>query len=270
MIRGWFGPPGAVVPVPPCRDGISESGNRAATERIAFSGTRHLQVGGGSVRSWDLSVAGTPAQLAPLKFASTTAVPWVWVSPSAQASNLLTPGQSMFADGEVTYAGGASARSGVLMAGDTAAVRWAGGPAGSAVGVAVGKPVPVIGGVPVTVSAWTQRAGAGTSTRLAYTFIDATGTSIGSNTLSGIGQDGLRRVSWTLTPPEGAAGLTVLIRDAALLALPQVTWGISQVPWADGRGVYRVAVTDWSEDQEKVLPDGTLWVSASMKMLEVG
>src|SRR5699024_279373 len=177
MIRGWFGPPGAVVPVPPCRDGISESGNRAATERIAFSGTRHLQVGGGSVRSWDLSVAGTPAQLAPLKFASTTAVPWVWVSPSAQASNLLTPGQSMFADGEVTYAGGASARSGVLMAGDTAAVRWAGGPAGSAVGVAVGKPVPVIVGVRGTGSGWSWRTGGGTCTRRACNFLESYGTS---------------------------------------------------------------------------------------------
>lgn len=270
MLTGWFGSPGALVPVTPYRGGISESSSRTVTEKITFAGTRHLQVGGGSARSWDLSVAGTPAQLAPLKFASTTAVPWVWVSPAAQASNLLTPGQSMFADGEVAYAGGASSRSGALVVGDTATVRWSGGPLGGQINVTGDRPVPVRVGVPVTVSVWAQRAGAQTSARLSYWFRDATGAQVEASTLSGSSSDALVRRSWTLTPPAGAATISVMIRDAAVLAMPQVTWGGSQAPWADGRGVHRVAVTDWSEDQEKVLPDGTLWVSASMKMLEVG
>lgn len=270
MLAGWFGSPGALVPVTPYRGGISEDSGRTVTEKIVFSGARHLQVGGGSARSWALSVAGSPAQLAPLKFASTTAVPWVWVSPAAQASNLLTPGQSMFAAGEVAYSGGASARSGVLLAGDTAVVRWAGGPVGSSVLVTGGKPVAVRAGVPVTVSAWTQRASADTSTRLQYTFRDATGATVGTASLSGLSGTALQRIAWTITPPAGSADMTLLFRDAAAIAMPQVTWGGSQVPWADGRGVYRVAVTGWSEDQETVLTDGTLWVSASMKMLEVG
>lgn len=270
MVQGWFGSPGALVPVTPYRGSLSESSDRKTSELISFSGRRHLQVSGGSVRSWSVGVAGSPAQLAPLKFASSTAVSWVWVSPAAQASNLLTPGQSMMADGQVSYAGGASARSGALAAGDSFVTRWAGGPVGSDVNVTGGKPVPVRPGVPVTVSAWTQRAAAGSSTRLTYTFRDATGATVGASTLGGPEGTALQRAVWTLTPPAGAADLIILIRDAATLALPQVTWSAQAAPWADGRGVYRVAVTEWSEDQETILTDGTLWVSASMKMLEVG
>lgn len=270
MLTAWFGAPGALVPVTPYRGSLSEHDGRIRSEVISLGGTRHVQVGGGSARSWSMTVAGGPVDLAPLKFAATTAVPWVWVSPAAQASNLLTPGQSMLAGGEVAYSGGAGARSGVLLAGDDPVVRWAGGPTGSSVLVTGAKPVPVRAGVPVTVSAWTQRAASDSSTRLTYTFRDATGAAFASSTLGGPAGTVLQRAAWTITPPAGAAEMTVLIRDAATVAAPQVTWTTAPVAWADGRGVYRVVVSDWSEDQERVMTDGTLWVSASMKLLEVG
>lgn len=264
MIQGWFGSPGALVPVTPYRGSLSESSGRVTSELITLSGRRHLQVGAGSARSWSMTVAGDPAHLAPLKFASTTAMPWVWVSPAAQASNLLTPGQSMMEDA------GAAVVRGALDLGGAWVSQWATGHSSSTVSVTGGKPVPVRPGVPVTVSAYVQRADPAKAVQLVFGFLDATGSVLFSTTRDSPAGAQLQRAAWTLVPPAGAASLTVVFRYAAVLAAPQVVWGSLPLPYSDGRGVYRVAVTDWSEDQETIQTNGGLWVSASMKMLEVG
>lgn len=265
MLSGWFGAPGALMPVAPYRGSLSESDNRATNEMVSFSGARHVQVGAGSARSWSMTVAGSPAQLAPLRFASSQPVSWVWVSPAAQASNLLTPRQSVLAD-----AGSAIVR-GALDLGDGGwASQWATGHSTSTVSVTRTHPVPVRAGVPVTASAYVQRADPAVPVQAVLQFLDATGAALSVFTLNGPAGAGLQRASWTRTPPVGAAGATLVIRYAAVLAAPQMVWGARPGPYSDGRGVWRVVVTDWSEDQGTILPDGSLWVSASFTLSEVG
>lgn len=264
MIQGWFGSPGALIPVTPYRGSLSESSGRVTSELITLSGRRHLQVGAGSARSWSMSVAGSPAHLAPLKFASTTAMPWVWVSPAAQASNLLTPGQSMMEN-----AGAAIAR-GALDLGGAWVSQWATGHSSSTTLVTGFHPVPVRPGVTVMVSAYVQRSDPAVPVQMVFQFLDATGVAVAGSTRDSPAGAQLQRGSWPLTPPVGSASLTVMFRYGAVVAAPQVVWGSAPLPYSDGRGVYRVAVTDWSEDQETIQTDGSLWLSASMKMLEVG
>lgn len=271
MLTGWFGAPGGLMPVSPYKGGLSETDARSVSEQISFSGARHVQVGPGSARSWSMSMAGPPVDLAPLRFAASRPALWVWVSPAAQASNLLTPAQSMLDPSEVLLLSGASTQRGALELGDGVWVsQWAGGTSTSTVSVTGAKPVPVRAGVPVTVSAWVQRSDPAVPVQMVFEFLDATGAVLFSTTRDSPAGSGLVRAAWTLTPPVGSASLTLRFRYAAVLAAPQVLWGSAPGPYSDGRGVYRVVVTDWSEDQELILSDGTLWLSASMTLMEVG
>lgn len=264
MLSGWFGSPGSLIPVTPYRGSLSEDSGRVTSEQITFSGRRHVQVGGGSARSWSMTVAGSPADLSPLRFASTTPMPWVWVSPAAQASNLLTPAQSMMENA------GAAVVRGALDLGGAWVSQWATGHSSSTVTVTGGKPVPVRPGVPVTVSAWVQRSDPAVPVQLVFGFLDSSGAVLFSTTRDSPAGAQLQRAAWTLTPPAGSASLTVVFRYAATLAAPLVRWGSKAGEYSDGRGVYRVVVKDWSEDQETIQTDGSLWLSASMTLLEVG
>lgn len=163
----------------------------------------------------------------------------------------------------------AGARTGLMNVDGMPVVTWAGGPIGGQINVTGDQPVPVIPGTPVTVSIWGKRAGPRTSARLSYWFRDATGAQVEAATLSGSSSDDLVRRSWTLTPPPGAATLSVLIRDAAILALPQVTWTPDAVDWSPGRGVHRVVVLPGSESP-LVAHSRQVLTSAAYTILEVG
>lgn len=163
----------------------------------------------------------------------------------------------------------AGARTGLLNIDGMPVVTWAGGPIGGQINVTGDQPVPVIPGTPVTVSIWGKRAGQRTSARLSYWFRDVTGAQVEAATLSGSSSDDLVRRSWTLTPPPGAATLSVLIRDAAILALPQVTWTDGPVDWAPGRGVHRVVVVPGSESPI-VAHRRQVLTGAAYTILEVG
>lgn len=163
----------------------------------------------------------------------------------------------------------AGARTGLMNVDGMPVVTWAGGPIGGQINVTGDQPVPVIPGTPVTVSVWGKRAGQRTSARLSYWFRDVTGAQVEAATLSGSSSDDLVRRSWTLTPPPGAATLSVLIRDAAILALPQVTWTDGPVDWAPGRGVHRVVVVPGSESPI-VAHRRQVLTGAAYTILEVG
>lgn len=270
-VTGWFGAPAALMPVAPLRGSLKETPGRITSELISINGTRHVQMGPGSARSWSMTVPGRPKDLAPLKFASTQPVSWVWVSPAAQASNLLTPAQSMLDPSEVIFLNGAASQRGALLLSDGAWVpQWASGHSGSTVSVTGGKPVPVRAGVPVTVSAHVQRSDPAVPVQLDFEFLDAIGAVVFSTTRDSPAGTALLPAAWTLMPPARSASLTLRFRYAAALAAPQVVWGSTPGPYSDGRGVYRVVVTGWSEDQERILSDGSVLLSASMTLLEVG
>ena len=266
-MTSFSGLPGALAEIA-CPASEVTGLDRAVSELVPFSGERIVQLGRRVRRSWSIDYGVEhPRDYAVLDALARWESPLVWVGALAQATNLLTPEQATLQSAE--FAGGAGARAGLLDVGGMPVVTWAGGPSGGQVNITGDQRVPVRAGVPVTVSIWGQRAAANTSARLSYWFRDATGAQVEAETLSGSSSDDLVRRSWTLTPPPGAATLSVLIRDAAILALPQVTWTDGPVDWAPGRGVHRVVVVPGSESPI-VAHRRQVLTGAAYTILEVG
>lgn len=266
-MTSWIGAPGALVPIVcPVNEGTDRS--RAVSARVAFSGARVVQVGKGVLRSWSIDYdVEHPRDLAVLDALTRWEAPLSWVGALAQATNLLTPGMASMID--AGHQGGASARTGALELDGMHVVLWAGGPVGSYVIVTGGETVPVRAGVPVTFSAWTQRAESASPVRLRYSFRDATGTAILTSEANGPAGDGLQRASWTLTPPAGAADVSLWVREAATVAAPQFTWTSTAVEWAPGRGVSQVVVVPGTESP-LIAHSSNVLVSSGYTILEVG
>ena len=266
-MTSYIGLPGALVPItcPTREDGTF---GRSMSEMVPFSGGRVVQLGRGVRRSWSVDYAVEhPRDLAVLDTLTRWETPLSWVGALAQATNLLTPGMAAMMD--ASFQGGASARSGALDLGGFPVVAWAGGPVGSTVNVTGGANVPVRAGVPVTFTAWTQRAVAGTSVNLRYSIRDATGTAIRTQEVAGPAGAGLQRAVWTLTPPAGAADMSLWVRNAAVVAAPQFTWTAGAVEYAPGRGVSQVVVLPGSESPLAAHSTQAL-VAAAYTILEVG
>lgn len=266
-MTSFIGLPGALAEIAcPTREDITT--DRAVSELVPFSGARIVQLGRRTRRSWSIDWgAEHPRDYAVLDALTRWDTPLVWVGALAQATNLLTPEQAALED--ASFADGAGSLRGLITPGGTPVLQWAGGPRGSAVNVTAEKPVPVRAGVPVTVSLWGQRAASDTSVRFAYNFRDSTGAVVQTSTLSGRSTDDLVRLWWTLTPPPGAADMSVLVRDAQVLALPQVTWTSTVMEWAPGRGVHRVVVLPGNETP-LVAHNRQVLTQAAYSILEVG
>lgn len=266
-MTSFIGMPGALAEIA-CPTTESQSSNRVASEQVAFSGRRIVQLGNRVRRTWSVEYGVEhPRDFAVLDALTRWDGPLVWVGAMAQATNLLTPGQATL--GDATFSGGASARSGLINPGGIPAVSWAGGPPGSVVSLTGPRLVPVRPGVPVTVSVWTQRADSGRSTRLVYEFRDAIGANVDSGLVTGPSGPDLQRAVWTIVPPVGAAEVVLGVHDAATVALPQVTWTAGEVDYAPGRGVHRVVVVPGSESPI-LARRGRVLVDAAYTVMEVG
>lgn len=240
-MTSYIGLPGALVPIA-CPTTEDAQHDRASSESVSFSGQRHVQLGPRVRRSWSIGYGVEhPRDYAVLDALTRWETPLSWVGALAQATNLLTPEQALME-------GRTGMMRGALDLGDDLWVaQWVAGHSTSTVSVTGAFPVPVRPGVPVTVSAYVQRADPARPVQVVLQFLDATGAVLSAITADGPAGSGIQRASWTRTPPVGAAGATVVIRYAAVLAAPQVTWTPTATPWAPGRGVNRVIVLPGSE-----------------------
>lgn len=262
-MTSYIGLPGALVPLV-CPTTESTSRDRSATEMVPFSGRRVVQLGPRTRRSWSVDYGVEhPRDYAVLDAFTTWATPLVWVGALAQATNLLTPEQAV-----LDHVGTALVR-GALDLGDLWVAQWATGHASSTVTVTGAHPVPVRAGVPLTISAYVQRADPAVPVQMVFQFLDATGAVVFATTRNGPAGTGMQRAVWPLTPPVGSASLTVVIRYAAVLAAPQVTWTPGAVPWAPGRGVHRVVVLPGSETP-LIAHSRQVLTNAAYTIMEVG
>lgn len=262
-MTSYIGLPGALVPIV-CPTSEPRSDERTMTEMVTASGRRVVQLGPRVRRSWSVEY-GTehPRDYAVLDALTRWSTPLSWVGALAQATNLLTPDQAAM-----------EGRPGVMrgaldLGGDLWVAQWVAGHSTSTVSVTGAFPVPVRPGVPVTVSAYVQRADPARPVQLVLQFLDATGAVLSAITDDGPAGPGIPRASWTRTPPVGAAGVTVVIRYAAILAAPQVTWTPTATPWAPGRGVNRVVVLPGSESP-LIAHSQQVLTSAAYTIMEVG
>ena len=262
-MTSYIGLPGALVPIA-CPTSEPRSDERAVSERVTFSGRRVVQMGPRVRRTWSIDwSAQHPRDYAVLDALTRWESPLSWVGALAQATNLLTPEQA-----NLDHAGAAVMR-GALDLGDLWVAQWATGHSSSTVSVTGAYPVPVRAGVPVTASAYVQRADPAKPVQAVLQFLDATGAVLYAVTINGPAGAGIQRASWTRTPPTGAAGMTLVIRYAAVLAAPQVTWTPTAVPYAPGRGVNRVVVLPGSESPI-VAHQSQVLTSAAYTIMEVG
>lgn len=246
-MSSWIGLPGALVELK-CPSREDATPERAHTELVTLSGRRVVQLGRRVRRSWGVeNGVAYPRDYAVLDALTRWETPLVWVGALAQATNLLTPEQAALDPSDVVASGGASILRGALDLGDLVVPQWATGHSGSTLGLTGGKPVPVRGGVPITISAYVQRADPATPVQMVFEFLDATGAVLFSTTRDSPAASGIVRASWGLTPPVGSASLSLRFRYAAVLAAPQVTWTPTVTKWSPGRGVHRVVALPGSE-----------------------
>lgn len=262
-MSSFIGLPGALAEIrSPSRENTSSE--RSVSEMVTFSGQRVVQLGPRVRRSWSIDwSAQHPRDYAVLDALTRWSTPLSWVGALAQATNLLTPDQAEM-EGRPGMMRGA-----LDLGGDMWVAQWVAGHSTSTVSVTGAFPVPVRAGVPVTVSAYVQRADPAVPGQLVLQFLDATGAVLSAITADGPAGSGIQRASWTRTPPVGAAGATVVIRYAAILAAPQVTWTPTATPWAPGRGVNRVIVLPGSESPI-IAHSKQVLTNAAYTIMEVG
>lgn len=265
-MKSYIGLPGALVPIT-CPVSEDVRHERSSSELVTFSGRRHVQLGPRVRRSWSVEYGVEhPRDYAVLDALTRWDTPLSWVGALAQATNLLTPEQAALEDVGLSVA---SQVRGVLQVGDLWVPQWVAGSAISTLILTNAGGVPVRYGVPVTVSAYVERADAATPVQMVFQFLDSTGGVLVSQTREDVAGVGVRRAAWTLSPPEGAATLTVRFRAAAIVAAPQVTWTPTVTPWAPGRGVHRVVVLPGSESPI-VAHSKQVLTSAAYTIMEVG
>jgi hypothetical protein len=206
--------------------------------------------------------------------------PFWWVDPWAQVTNLLTPAASVLEVGtwRAEDAAKAVSAASVLLAD--------GGRAGRSIVVGVpselltlprrptasGWPaadnIPVLPGKPVTASVYAS----GTAVDVRMQWLDAAGTSLGSQTARTAAPGAIaRRCSVTGVPPEGAASCYVAVTGANVIARPAVTWTARVMPWHVGQGMPRVVVAAIDEDPALAsIAPGRQWAASSYTVTEVG
>lgn len=263
-MTSYIGLPGALVPIT-CPASEDVQPDRTVSEMVPFSGRRVVQLGPRVRRSWSVEYGVEhPRDYAVLDALTRWSTPLSWVGALAQATNLLTPEQAIMA-----HAGSALVHGALNLGDGLWVTEWATGHSTSTTLVTGSYGVPVRPGVTVTVSAYVQRSDPAVPVQMVFQFLDATGAALTTSTRNSPAGEQLQRASWLLTPPAGSAGLTVMFRYAAITAAPQITWTPGVVPWAPGRGVYRVVVLPGSESPI-IAHSKQVLTSAAYTILEVG
>lgn len=199
-------------------------------------------------RLWSLSAAyASPGELAALMDFATGVWgngPFVWVSPTAPAINLLTPGIASCGpeasqNAAITVGGPVLLPDGTwvgrsLVNSNTAIQMWF-GPA----------TIPVVVGSPVTASAYVLGAGA----QVTLQFFDMAGAVLSTHDSPAAGVAGtLTRLSVTATPPVGSASCRIIARLTAQAVRPAITWTSQVMEWGPGEGCDKAIVESASRE----------------------
>lgn len=190
--------------------------------------------------------------------------PFVWYSPDAVFGNILEPAVAGLVSGTHNGLEGAlvEVESGIwvksVIADGTLSVRF---PYRSG----VVDPVPVVPGRKLTVAGWAR----GASFRITVFWTGIDGADLGNSVGADLSHSVLTRVSWTLTPPPGAAGMEVRFVGASQVAGPTVSLTSSVTPYSPGKGCKRAVVHGLSEALVLVTSPASL-SSFSFTVSEVG
>lgn len=263
----YLGPLGSLQRI----EGVSAqpvSRERPMAVNMTMGGKRKGFLGVASRREWSVRVnVSDPLTLAGLSYlADFGQPPFVWLSPEATVTNVLSPRAAALQPGTysnaiegpmVTLPGGLVARS-VTPSGDYCTLSAMPGTNGF-------EPVPVVPGQPLTVSTWAR----GTNMRLILGWRGADGASLGSSNSVPATSSGWQRIFLTTTPPALAAYATVQVFGAAAVAAPALTFSDRLLAFGPGAGCPKAMVTGLSEDVLLAVADSVL-KSAAFNVLELG
>lgn len=234
-MSAYLGKLGQLVPIY-TTPGMSVTGIPERTYEKSLEGRVTAQVKPKGAREWSLDAAfAEPEDVGTLMsfvLGEWGIGPFVWVSPTAPGTNMLTPDVSLC--GKSAILGVAVEQAGPLTLPDGVAGRSLinGTPANPLYfGAAI---VPVIPSEPVTASAYLVGAGS----RMAVAFYDAAGGFISTTTgpVGGVAGSAKRLSVTALTPPSNAASCVPLGLSATYGARPAVTWSSQLLSWQTGEG----------------------------------
>lgn len=159
--------------------------------------------------------------------------PWVYVPADAARLNVLTPSQSA-----LTNMGAEFAHAGpVVIEGHPFPVSLTASIPNSWRGLV---DVPVVEGLPVTVSVWVQAASGAPIISAAFYIGTMQQDPV---SVTGVSGGRWQRLTWSGVAPAGASQIRLGVRSSVTsVAGPQVTWTPRPVPYAMGRGASSVIV----------------------------
>lgn len=240
MAYAFLGSAGRLVPFD-CPSDVRVAVSRPSSTRVSLGGRVSTQHGARMHRSWDVGLGlASPAEAASLAAAvHMGGFPWVFYEPSAVATNILSPSQSLLVPGTVqssaTEAGHRVASDGVMVARTWAVAAGETAYVGIREGAVHGAPVPHS---PVTGSVYASNA------TLRMIFRDSAGSWIISAYSPGAGAE-FGRVYVTATPPANAVDVLLQVvagSSVAQVGNPAIAITDRLTPWGVGRGASQVVV----------------------------
>jgi len=226
---------------------LRDGAERPMSFRTTLGGVRKGQHGQRVHRSWAVTLppATTPedaATLAAFVAGEFGTGPWWWLDPWAQVTNLTSPRGGALEVG--TLAGATLAGAVDLGEGQVAGRHLLTNGATVDLPHVKGAPefVPVLPGVPVTVSAWVDGGMVEPVFRdLADAVVEVGDGSVATGS-------GWQRVFATATPPAGAASVQIRVTGANRATRPAITWTDHLLGYHAGQGAPHVVVNGSSQD----------------------
>lgn len=266
-VGAYIGPAGALIEVPIVAASTTTE-ERPSTEMLTLGGRRIVTVAPAVRRSWSVQIPGQrPHELGALaELLRATAGPYVWVSPYAQVTNVLTPAAASFATapaGTVTKPGFDTLGAG--FAPSAVALSSSSSPA-------VIASAPVVPGYPVTAAVTMASVASGTSMTLR--FVSAAGATVGTDVVvKPTAQATPARVSASGVAPTGAAAARLVVSGTSVsLARPSITWTDGMREWAPGHGCDQAVAVTLPMDHRATFADtyAARTVATALEVREVG
>lgn len=260
-MSGFLGTPGGLVELP-YRGGLSTKTDRPVSFTRTLGGKRKANIGARGRREWDVSfdlIGSTDTH--GLVQVARSAGEVMWYPADAVAGNLLSPQASGW---ESAFANATDAGLVSLPDGTVARAVLHSGSGTVSPGAAHGnyEMVPVRPGQQVTVGGW----GMG-GIRFSGFWRDATQQTITNFAAPGHAFTGWQWREDTLTPPTGAAFLSLALTEGTQYARPAVSWGTKAID-RPGRGCPKAVVHGLSEALTTITDDAH--GSISVTITEVG
>lgn len=236
----WIGPHGGMVPIRAAQTQTSPSEAQMRYFDTVGGGRRSQRLTSSPMREWKFAHRaisfGEADLLLALRDGAYGRGPFSLVSTEAQISNVLTPAQASLTaliSSKMAPAGPVVIDGQHIPASASVSIPLAWAP--------LADYVPVVPGVPVTVTMWVMSSTSSPQMSVVY----RTGSELDpvTQTVSGTPGGMWQRLVWQGTPPPGVDSIRFGPRSSAtFIAGPQVTWTPRVVNWAGGRGATAVNV----------------------------